>query len=148
MTHRPVGTPDARSSLILTLALVALTGLHHLYGAWRYATPWRMHGIAIGLVLVLVGVWLLWRGHIGSWLAISTFVAVVVGLIEGGYNHGVKLVFALRGAVPAALFPSPPFEVPSDVVFEASGVAQLLVGIALLGANLHLHRRLASSRYS
>src|SRR5690606_17889149 len=41
----------ARPLLLWALGTLGATALHHVYGAIRYASPWRMHAAVIALLL-------------------------------------------------------------------------------------------------
>lgn len=124
-------------------AILALTSLHHWYGAVRFDTPWRTHVVHLavwaGLVMgaLLSAGWAL-RGRPLGRLALVLFTgcsAVValawLGLYEGAYNHVLKnAVHAVSGAgeVFQRMFPPPLYEQPVDWLFELSGIAQLPCG--------------------
>lgn len=133
-----------RRAGISSLAVLALTVVHHAYGALLYDTPWRLHAAVVAAVIALAIVRALYlagskRGtssgrrwaHIAMAL-ILVFPVILIGLVEGGYNHLVKdLVYLFSGPQAArTLFPSPTYEMPSDLVFELSGVAQLPLSFA------------------
>jgi hypothetical protein len=125
------------------LSLLALTSIHHAYGAFAFATPWRLHILAIAVPVAIVIVLTLRRGAITSargggrlWttlaaLLILLFPVAAIGLYEGGYNHVLKnLFYFIRGEAEArALFPPPVYEMPRDVLFEATGIAQFPLSI-------------------
>lgn len=119
-------------------AVLALTAIHHAYGAIVYQTPWRLHvavaapvlAFAIGRALHLAGSR---RGtHSGIiWTRIATgliliFPVGLIGVVEGGYNHVTKnAIYFLSGArVARGLFPPPAYEMPDNLLFEATGIAQ------------------------
>lgn len=123
---------------------MALTVVHHLYGAWRYATPWRHHVALIVLPIfavffVLYAVERLRRqtreGEIArrAFCIVSAVVAVCwIGLFEGAYGHLVKNVVYAAGvseATFARYFPPPAYEVPDDLLFEGTGIAQVVLGL-------------------
>lgn len=129
-----------RASLVATVATLALTVVHHVYGGILYDTPWRIHGVALGVLgLVIAGVayrrrsrpaWA--RGYL---LTSGLLFGVVVGLFEGGYNHAVKdALFAVRldPATLARLFPPHPWVAPDDALFEVTGVLQLPLGVVVV----------------
>jgi hypothetical protein len=131
-------------TVVAGLAALFLTTVHHVYGAYVYATPWRLHvahvsGVAAVLIL---GSFLVFRQRVGTvagtlalaLLVLSTLMLPVVGigLIEGGYNHAVKVALYSAGASPDTmrrLFPPPAYELPNDAFFEATGVLQLVPGL-------------------
>jgi len=147
----PLAAP--RSRLVLSaLAVLLLTDVHHAYGAHVYQTPWRYHVLLLSVPAMLAIVWshrrLRRRPHdtVGRLvLGLVTLVVPVlaIGAFEGFYNHLVKDLLYFRGASPALmtrLFPPPRYEMPNDVFFEITGVAQ-----AVLGASTawHLYRFVA-----
>lgn len=123
------------------LTVLLLTTVHHVYGAYVYHTPWRLHvayisGVAaaaiIGSVLVL-------RRHaddVTDRLAFWAFVGVTlvlpvaaIGLFEGVYNHVLKDVLYLAGASTSLMirmFPPPAYELPNNAFFEITGVMQVV----------------------
>lgn len=139
---------------VAVLALLALTGIHHAYGAFAFGTPWRLHIIAIAVPVAIAIVAALRHGVVkGGQLSgrVSTVLAALlillfpvaaIGIYEGGYNHVVKnLVYLIRGdAVARALFPPPLYEMPRDLFFEATGMTQLPLSIATAVLTLPLLR--------
>lgn len=139
---------------VAVLALLALTGIHHAYGAFAFGTPWRLHIIAIAVPVAIAIVAALHlgtvktgqpTGRVSTVLAailILLFPVAAIGIYEGGYNHVVKnLVYFIRGeAVTRALFPPPLYEMPHDLFFEATGMAQLPLSIATAVLTLPLLR--------
>lgn len=152
---------EARRSLAGALATFGLTAAHHTYGAVIYDTPWRHHAT---VVAAIAGA-LLWlahrtytrdpasaRGRIG----LALFTAVVglhavlaIGAFEGFYNHVIKNVTYFAGmplALHRELFPPPTYELPNDVIFEVSGILQVVpAGYAAI-ALFRLLRRHGSLR--
>jgi hypothetical protein len=140
----------SRSRVVLdAVALLLLTGVHHVYGARVYQTPWRYHVLLLSVPAMVAILWSHRRlgQHPKDALARSTLVLVTlvvpvlgIGAFEGFYNHLVKDVLYFRGAPPALLtrlFPPPRYEMPNDTFFEITGVAQALLGAATAW---HLHR--------
>ena len=134
------------------LAVLLLTSVHHIYGAYVYDTPWRLHVVFVsGLTAAaLFGLLLAFRrrhadliGRIAFWAFVAVVLVIPVagiGLFEGGYNHALKNALYFSGASEAVmhrLFPPPTYELPDDVFFEITGVLQLVVAIA---AGRHLLR--------
>jgi hypothetical protein len=122
-------------------AVLVLTSVHHVYGAYIYQTPWRYHAVFVSLVAaaVMAGGLALARarpgrlaGRLGWWAFVITTVVVpvlMIGAFEGAYNHVAKNLLYFGGA-PAELlqrlFPPPTYELPNDLLFELSGVAQVV----------------------
>lgn len=132
------------------LAVLALTAFHHAYGAIVYDTPWRFHVAIVAPLLGLAIARALYLGGSRSgtpsgiqWTRIAATLILIfpvglIGLIEGGYNHLVKnLVYFVSGAEAArGLFPPPAYELPDNLLFEATGLAQF--PLALVAAYLAL----------
>jgi hypothetical protein len=153
----PRAVHRARALLRWSLATLAATVVHHVYGGLLYQTPWRIHGAIVAVPLALM-VWLLVAAYIrgnrfkslaGWTLAAITLAGpiVVIGLFEGAYNHGVKDVLFLAGLSPETLrriFPPPRYELPNSTFFEASGLAQVIPAVLTAGVWLRfvvaLHR--------
>ncbi|MCP3101112.1 hypothetical protein LZ198_19745 [Myxococcus sp. K15C18031901] len=145
----------AKRSAWASGAVLVLTSVHHAYGAYRYATPWRLHvvGIAVVAALGLMGAlaWLRARPTGGSgWAATGLFalvtLAIPVGMIgayEGLYNHLLKNILFFGGTSPALLlrlFPPPTYELPNDVLFELTGSLQVLPAVIAAQALLQFLR--------
>ena len=67
----------------------------------------------------------------------------LVGVFEGGYKHAIKLLLFFGGAAPETLhrlFPPPTYEMPSDVLFEVTGVLQFLAGLMAVRVSVALWR--------
>jgi len=138
-----IGVRTTRRAALTTGALLALTIVHHAYGAIIYQTPWRFHVAppALGAMLLLVVALVAHQelgdtrgGRLGLGVALAVIFGVVVGVgfFEGGYNHLFKtIVWAAVVPTPTLLrmFPPPMYVLPSSVVFEATGILQLVVGI-------------------
>jgi hypothetical protein len=135
-------TPRALWYLV---SVMALTTVHHSYGAIIYETPWRHHVavVAIVTVLVLIATLRMHRslagklfGKIAFWMFTMTAMLIPVigiGLFEGGYNHIMKdlLYFSeASGTLMARLFPPPTYEMPGDAFFEITGILQFFLGVA------------------
>lgn len=117
----------------VAIALLILTILHHAYGAAIYDTPWRLH-VAFIAVPVAGVILMASESHAASWrkiagILILIFPVLLIGLIEGGYNHLLKnIVYFTRGAAATrSLFPSSLYELPDNLVFEVTGVAQFFL---------------------
>jgi len=138
-------SPTTRSAL----AVLLLTSVHHAYGAYHYATPWRYHVLllAIPTALVIAALDGRLRAHPADLLARSAFALIVlavpialIGSFEGFYNHVAKNALYFAGAGPSVmerLFPPSRYELPDDVFFEVTGVLQ--AALAAL-ATWHLFR--------
>ena len=146
MTALSIGASSANSHVpagAAALLLLALTSVHHAYGAAVYGTPWRLHivyvavPVAIAIAATLYAGWSRREARVGrafTWIAaaiILAFPVATIGVFEGGYNHLFKtLVYFGLGEGPArAIFPAPTYEMPDDLVFEVTGIAQFPLAI-------------------
>jgi hypothetical protein len=140
------------------VAQYAAFTVEHAYGAAVYGTPVRLVGILpLGLLLAMT-LWLLDRHlrtggraalSVGGIMVGGIMVAVafvgLAGVLEGGFNHGLKLAFHLAGTPDdrlRGLFGGPNFAVPDDVVFEGIGCATLVLAVPV---TVHLARLLRSA---
>lgn len=148
-----------RQAGVWALAVLLLTSVHHAYGAVIYATPWRLHIIHAAIpaaVLIVLGLWLA-RARPGTRAArIATGAAValilafpvgMIGLFEGGYNHVVKDLLYFGGGADAArrLFSGAEYVMPDDLLFEATGIAQLPLALRAAARALALVRTRAAA---
>lgn len=125
------------------LLLLALTSLHHAYGAVIFGTPWRLHVLLFVAPAAIIIAALLYAGWFANtersarlltWAAAAVvFVVpiVLVGYVEGGYNHVFKNIvyFGFGKAAFHAIFPTLPYEMPKDLFFEISGLAQFPLSV-------------------
>jgi hypothetical protein len=139
------------------LALLALTAVHHVYGAVAFGTPWRHHVLLIVVPAAIAIFFALRRGaemdgqSAGRlWTVVAALVIFlvpvgVIGFYEGGYNHVLKnlVYFSAGEARTLALFPPPIYEMPHDVFFEATGIAQFPLSIATAVLTIRLFRGVA-----
>jgi len=119
---------------IWTDGLSSLLWLNSLWNALA-GTRCVDRGIILGGCIIFV---LLYRRNhrklwLNSYLLISLIVfGLLIGMFEGFYNHTVKdiLFFSgLNGATWRSMFPAPTYEVPDNLIFESTGVAQFLIGL-------------------
>jgi hypothetical protein len=151
---------DSRRVVAWLLALAALQTLltigHFVYGAHLYEDPSREHVVLPAIVFLVIAAVLggayRWKpSRWALWLLGAEVAVVDVGLFgffHGGFNHVLKDLFYVFGTDPgrlAQIFDSPDFAIPDDALFEATGIAGLLValGIAFLIVRLirAAHRR-------
>ncbi|MGE6784558.1 hypothetical protein ACQKGL_18775 [Ensifer adhaerens] len=125
------------------LLLLALTSVHHAYGAYIYETPWRLHIVQLSVpaaILITGALAVGWSkattrlGRAASWLAaivILAFPVAMIGVWEGGWNHVLKniLYFGFGEDTARALFPAPIYRLPDDLTFELTGIAQLPLAV-------------------
>jgi hypothetical protein len=130
-----------RRAAAAALAVLALTSVHHAYGAYVYRSPWRYHVLPVAAIAaaLTVACAAALRGGSGSssrlarWmfvLVVAVVPVLLIGAFEGGYNHVAKNVLYFGGApegLMARLFPSPRYEMPSDAFFEITGVLQAIL---------------------
>jgi hypothetical protein len=143
MPSNATPTPRAIASDITRQALTGLflTSAHHAYGAYVYRTPWRNHVLLITIPasLVIVGSQAMVRKDPGGRratvarrvfaLTVVTLPVLVFGGFEGLYNHVVKNVLYFSGAsagLMTKLFPPPRYEMPDNLIFEITGVLQVI----------------------
>jgi peroxiredoxin len=142
-----------RPVLNAALATLGLTALHHVYGGLIFGTPWRVHGAAIAIVvgaalIALATVYVRTHKQLAGYALAAAVIAMPVlatGLFEGGYNHLVKNVLFFAGApheVLVALFPPPTYEMPSEVFFELTGIAQMIPAAIAALASVRFIREL------
>ena len=122
-------------------ALMALTSIHHIYGAYIYDTPWRLHVLALSIPVMILN-WYAAKKGAGNTLILYTFglanlimSIVLIGIFEGMYNHVAKNVLyfsELNDSTMTRLFPPPTYVMPNDFFFELTGIAQGLLAIPLL----------------
>jgi hypothetical protein len=155
------GRPGGRSrggrdaaAFLAGAATLALTSVHHVYGAILYGTPERYHAVvisAVAMAIMAAGLlahrWTPGRvtgrvGWWGFWLTTAAVPVLLFGGVEGLYNHGVKVVAFYAGVPEATLLRMYPYdivELPNDFIFEATGVLQV---VPALVAGYHLVRLL------
>jgi len=137
-----------------SVALMVLTSIHHVYGAFRYHTPWRLHVLMLSVPVIILTIVLnravLRRERISAFVFWMFFVVTLVpsvgliGFYEGIYNHILKNILYYGGAdinMLQTLFPPPKYELPNDVWFEITGVLQ---GIIVAPLAMQLTRLTAS----
>ena len=121
-------------------AVLALTSLHHVYGAIHYATLWRYHAVVLSMVVlaVILSAFALGRARPDTtagrmargvfWVVSVLGPVLLIGGFEGFYNHVVKNTLYFGGLSEAwmrSLFPPPTYEMPNDLLFEATGILQV-----------------------
>jgi hypothetical protein len=120
-----------------------LTIGHFVYGASLYDDPSREHVVLPAIVFfvvaaVLAGAHLLRPKRWALWLFGAEVAIVDVGLfggLHGGFNHALKDIFFWSGMNAerlAQIFDSPDFAVPDNTLFELTGIAGLLVALAIV----------------
>jgi len=136
-------TNAATNAARYAMAVLLLTSVHHAYGAYIYATPWRYHVVPVAGIttIAMLAPLALMRSRPSGLLrtvARALFVLVTLavpvvtfGVFEGLYNHVVKdlLYFGARSpALMTRLFPPPLYEMPNDAFFEITGILQVVPG--------------------
>ena len=129
-----------------SIALMALTTIHHIYGSVIYNTPWRLHVLFISIPVMVLTLILQWRlvknGSTRSGLLFWLFIFLtllpsmgMIGVVEGLYNHVLKNLLFFGGLNTAGLqrlFPAPTYEMPNDFLFEATGILQGFIVIPMV----------------
>ncbi|MGN6569713.1 MAG: hypothetical protein ACTHJ0_17260 [Flavipsychrobacter sp.] len=129
-----------KQSVIANAAVYLLTSFHHYYGAIVYNTPWRKDVVFNGAVVMLVALICLLlyryfnkRAFLAVYLLLTFLVfSVGIGIFEGAYNHLLKDLLYFSGMKLAAwrmFYPAPTYEVPDNVIFESTGIAQFFVAL-------------------
>lgn len=143
VTNNPSVSSQRRAGIYSVLVL-ALTTIHHAYGAIVYHTLWRLHVAVIAAPVALAiyaGLRAGAKAHqAGKGRGLTYWTAAVIllipvgaiGLFEGGYNHLVKNViyFGWGAHTMRQFFPAPMYEMPTDRIFESTGIAQLPLALA------------------
>jgi hypothetical protein len=137
---------DSRGAVAGLLVLAALQTVltigHFVYGARLYDDPSREHVVLPAVVFLaaaaaLGGVYLFRPHRWALWLFGLEVAFVDVGLFggfHGGFNHVLKDLLFFGGVSPERLgriFDSPDFAVPDNALFELSGIASLVVALAI-----------------
>jgi hypothetical protein len=69
---------------------------------------------------------------------------LLIGIVEGGYNHFLKNVLFFSGVkldVLTKMFPPPEYEMPDNFIFEFTGILQFVVAIfAIVFLTRHYRR--------
>ena len=136
-------TRQATKATVAAVILFAITTVHHVYGAYVYNTSWRLHaplisGFATALLFALMQLIRTSSGDRVGLMARRAFIWTTFlipflgfGVFEGAYNHALKLVLYLahvRLSLMTRLFPPPAYEMPNNVLFEITGVMQVVPG--------------------
>lgn len=123
------------------LTVLLLTTVHHVYGAYVYHTPWRLHVAFVSgaAAAAIVGSLLVLRRqmddvahHVAFWTLVGVTLVLpvgAIGLFEGAYNHVLKDALYLAGtstSLMIRLFPPPAYELPNNAFFEITGVMQVV----------------------
>jgi len=137
-----------RNLMISTIALVLFTSIHHLYGGAIYDTSWRiimplffflpMLALTLFLQTVSAGKKSILLLLTYTVLTVAGWV-IMIGAVEGGYNHVVKNILFFSGAsedLMHTFFPpefggTKLFEIPNDFIFEISGMLTTAFGVII-----------------
>ena len=151
-----------RQVLWLSHALMLLTSFHHIYGAVVFRTPWRYHAVLVAVPVIVVTAVLGYRTlkknnfrysifFWMNWAIILLFSIAAIGVFEGVYNHFLKDVLYFTGAgsrLLSTLFPPHLYEMPNDLIFEITGLAQAGIAVALIGKFYSLTKEVTTGRLS
>ena len=122
-----------------TLAVLVMTAIHHIYGAWLFATPWRLHivYISIPVAIAILAALMVGRANasqfsarVASWIYFALaggFAVGAIGFYEGGYNHllpNIQYVLGVEHTLRDGLY-----EPPDDLIFQLTGIAQFAAGL-------------------
>jgi hypothetical protein len=121
------------------LGVLAMTSIHHVYGAAIFETPWRLHIVFISIpvaLLILAAVAVARSGNgaragkVASWIyvgLVALFAIAAVGIYEGGYNHlipNIQHVLGVEHPLREGLY-----EPPDDLFFQLTGIAQFVIAV-------------------
>jgi len=139
----------SKKLIVLAVATGVIAGLissiHHWYGAVAYDTPWRA-GVSywiMGLVIIIYSLlFVYWKnadnivGKIAIWVFLFSAVIFQAGFImfECVYSHVLKNILFFGGMDKSTLdqlFPSPAYHLPDNLLFEFTGLLQLIGFIAV-----------------
>lgn len=152
LPNRSASQDDIVRAGVAAFALLALTVVHHVYGAIAFATPWRLHILAVVMPAAIV-IGLALRRVVratdrsaGRFMIVLAAIVILlvpvaaIGFYEGGYNHVFKnlLYFSVGEARTHVIFPPPLYEMPRDFFFEVTGIAQFPLSIATTVLTLRL----------
>lgn len=140
---------DNSLAMKLVATIFGITFIHHLWGEVIFGGGTRL-AIAIVFAIVFalsVGLYKLQKTHRWAlylfWFLTIAFWVVLVGLVEGGYNHVLKVGAWLAGASPetiASFYDPKDYEPVSDFFFELTGVLTAIPAMALV-INLFTKRK-------
>lgn len=85
-------------ALVAACAVLALTSVHHVYGAIHYAAPWRYQAV-----------------HVSGVILVVLLGAHGLGRAKSGTSAGWM----------TSLFPPPTYEMPNNLIFETTGILQV-----------------------
>ena len=139
------------------LAVLGLTTVHHVYGAFHYHTPFRLHVAVIAFwvaAAIVVSHRLFARSRSVAWFSLLSattllFPVALIGAFEGIYNHLAKNALYFAGASSTLLFrlfPPPTYELPNDLFFEVTGVLQIVPAAFAASFYVHVYRAWRSVR--
>src|SRR3569833_2277033 len=133
----------AKGATLGSVAVFVVTTIHHVYGAYIYNTPWRVHAAIVGglaTALIAASARLLRQPSSGGFGASASAVFIAItflvpflgfGVFEGVYNHVLKVGLYFASVSPTlmtTLFPPPTNEMPNNAFFEITGMLQFIPG--------------------
>lgn len=126
------------------------TSVHHIYGAYIYNTPGRLHVLAISIPVIVLTRFFDWyfKTRTPPYKKAPAFLYAVlifapslllIGVVEGLYNHVLKNILffsnvpeeTIRQVFYNAYDPAL-LEMPNDTIFELTGVIQGILVIPLV----------------
>lgn len=126
---------------------MALTSVHHIYGAVVYHTPSRLHVLFLSIPVLIATLFLsrqLKNSNNGRdliakthWIIILIFSILLIGIYEGIYNHVLKNIFFCAGGggqVMETFFPGSIYVMPDNFFFELTGIGQGIIAIVLISS--------------
>lgn len=122
-----------------------ISSAHHWYGATAYDTPWRA-GVTYwigGSVLITYSLlYIYWKnvsnitGKIALFIFLFSAVIFQAGFImfECVYSHVLKNILFFGGmsqSILQRLYPAPAYHLPDNLIFELTGLLQLVGFVAV-----------------
>jgi len=129
--------------------LMVTTSVHHIYGAYIYDTPERLHVLAISIPVILLTYffdsYFRKTSPTHKNIMVLAYAAVIfvpslllIGVLEGVYNHILKNILYFSNVSEDTIinvfyhfYDAELVEMPNDFLFELTGVAQGVLAIPL-----------------
>jgi len=118
----------------------AVSSGHHVLGGFLYDTPWRLtvsFWIPALVLLIVSALFVYWRykdqvvGQVAVWIVFFGGAVFQFGftVFECIYSHILKNILFFGGIAQSTLlrlFPPPAYHLPDSLLFELTGIAQVV----------------------